>query len=316
MGVVAVQGAVAAAMVEALLRLWRVEDPGQALQLRRLVLALPVLVSGLTWTAAALGLAPGFPVLFEVRPWLSLPLPGGGRAWAVGAAVAAGSASLFALQELLPALARRPPGMRRGRPYRAGELPALDAALVEVRAAYGAWVPSVRVTEEGDPMACLAGAWRMRLLVSRRLVAMLTPRELSAVLAHEAAHALRGDLRAGWAWFVLRALQAFSPAALLIFRWILADQERACDRLAVSRTGDAPALASALEKVEAATAPPLPRGAIRRFLRRAGTAWEVRLAERRLRDLRRGDLAAPVLWWPWRLAAATLGLGGVLALVS
>jgi len=58
MAAVAVQGALAAGMVEALIRLWRVEAPEQALQLRRLALALPVLLSGLTWGAVGFGLAP------------------------------------------------------------------------------------------------------------------------------------------------------------------------------------------------------------------------------------------------------------------
>ncbi len=315
MAAVAVQGLVAAGMVEALIRLWRVEVPEQALQLRRLALVLPVLGPALAWAPVFLGLAPQAPNLFEVRPWLDLTLPGGARLGVVAAVVAVASAALFVLQELVPALTRHPWVIRGARVYTGGDLPALDVALAAVAAAFGGGIPRVRIADDGGPMACVAGPWRPQLLVSRRLVALLAPEELRAALAHEAAHALRDDLRAGWAWFGLRAIQCFSPAALLEFRWTLRDQERACDRVAAARTGEPAALASALRKVHAATAPPPPAGALGRFLVRAGTAWEERLAARRLEDLLRGDALGPLPWWRWRLAAAASALVGVLALV-
>ncbi len=212
MAAVAVQGLVAAGMVEALIRLWRVEVPEQALQLRRLALVLPVLGPALAWAPVFLGLAPQAPTLFEVRPWLDLTLPGGARLGVVAAVVAVASAALFVLQELVPALTRHPWVIRGARVYTGGDLPALDVALAAVAAAFGGGIPRVRIADDGGPMACVAGPWRPQLLVSRRLVALLAPEELRAALAHEAAHALRDDLRAGWAWFGLRAIQCFSSA--------------------------------------------------------------------------------------------------------
>lgn len=315
MAAVAVQGLVAAGMVEALIRLWRVEAPEQALQLRRLALILPVLVPPASWALAIV--SPPYPalILFDVRRWVHLSLAGGVRLGVVAGAVATASAGLFAFQELLPALLRHPSLMRGARAYRAGELPALDAALAAVGAAFGGSLPPVWIAQAGGPMACVAGPWRPRLLVSRRLVALLPPGELRAALAHEAAHTLRDDLRTGWAWFGIRAIQCFSPAALLEFRWALRDQERACDRVAAARTGEPAALASALRKVHAATAPPRPAGRLGRVLLRAATAWEERVAGRRLEDLLRGQALAPLPWWRWRLAAAASAVVGVLAVV-
>ena len=315
MAAVAVQGLVAAGMLEALIRLWRVEVPHQALQLRRLALILPLLVSAAAWPPAALGLPLPAPILFDVHRWLQLTLPGGARLGAVAAAVAVASAALFTFQELLPALVRRPWTGRGARPYREGELAALDAALAAVAPAFGGRIPPVWIAADGGPMACVAGPWRPRLLISRRLVALLAPGELRAALAHEAAHTLRNDLRTGWAWFGLRAIQCFSPAALLEFRWTLRDQERACDRLAAARTGDPASLASALRKVHAVTAPSLPAGALGRLVVRAGIAWEERVAGHRLGDLLRDELPAPLPWWRWRLAAAASAVMGVLVLV-
>jgi Zn-dependent protease with chaperone function len=315
MAAVAVQGLVAAGMVEALIRLWRVEVPEQALQLRRLALVLPLLVPAVARLPAALGLPLPVPILFDVRRWLHLALPGGARLGVVAAAVAVVSAALFTFQELLPALIRSPWTTRGARRYREGELAALDAALAAVAPAFGGRIPPVWMAEEGGPMACVAGPWRPRLLISRRLVAILAPGELRAALAHEAAHTLRDDLRTGWAWFGLRAIQCFSPAALLEFRWTLRDQERACDRVAAARTGEPAALASALHKVHAATAPPRPAGAVGRLLVRAGNAWEERVAGRRLADLQRSEPPAALPWWRWRLAAAASAAIAVLALV-
>jgi Zn-dependent protease with chaperone function len=315
MAAVAVQGLVAAGMVEALIRLWRVEAPEQALQLRRLALILPLLAPAVIWLPAVLGLPLPAPILFDVRRWLNLTLPGGSRLGVVAAAVAMISAALFTFQEFLPAMVRHPRASRGGRRYREGELAALDAALAAVAPAFGGRVPPVWIADDGGPMACVAGPWRPRLLISRRLVALLAPGELRAALAHEAAHTLRHDLRTGWAWFGLRAIQCFSPAALLEFRWTLRDQERACDRVAAARTGEPASLASALRKVHAATAPPRPAGAVGRFLVRAGTAWEERVARHRLADLQRGELPAPLPWWRWRLAAAASAVIGVLVRV-
>jgi len=223
---------------------------------------------------------------------------------------------LFLGQELLPALVRHGEAGRGARPYRARELPALDAALTDVAAAFGSLVLPVWITtEDGGPVACVAGPWRPRLLVSRRLVALLDPPELAAALAHEAAHTLRRDLRAGWIWFALRALQGFSPAALLEYRLTLRDQESACDRVAAARTGDPAALASALRKVHGATPPARGAGALRRLVLTVGTAWEERLLGRRLALLARRRPPAPLTAWRWRLGAATLAVGAALALV-
>jgi Zn-dependent protease with chaperone function len=315
MAAVAVQGVVAAGMVEALIRLWRVEAPEQALQLRRLALILPLLAPAVIWLPAVLGLPLPAPILFDVRRWLKLTLPGGPRLGVVAAAVAMISAALFTFQEFLPALIRHPRGSRGARRYRQGELAALDTALAAVAPAFGGRVPPVWIADDGGPMACVAGPWRPRLLISRRLVALLAPGELRAALAHEAAHTLRDDLRTGWAWFGLRAIQCFSPAALLEFRWTLRDQERACDRVAAAHTGEPASLASALRKVHAATAPPRPAGAVGRLLARVGTAWEERVAGHRLDDLFRDELPAPLPWWRWRLAAAASAVIAVLVLV-
>ncbi len=314
MTVVAVQGAVAAGMVEALIRLWRVEAPERALQLRRLALALPVLASGLAWGAAGLGVAPAAPALFAVRPWLQLVLPGGLPLGLACALVGALTAGLFVAQELAPALVRRGEAGRGARPYRLREIPALDAGLASVSATFGGLTLPVWIAADGGPVACVAGPWRPRLLVSRRLVGLLDPPELVAALAHEAAHTLRRDLRAGWAWFGLRALQCFSPAALLEYRLALRDQESACDWVAAARTGDAPAMASALRKVHAATPSPRPAGGLRHALARAEMAWEERLLRQRLALLAR-ERPPPPPEWRWRLGTAALAIGGVLMLV-
>jgi Zn-dependent protease with chaperone function len=314
MAQVAVAGAVAAGMVEAMVRLWRVRDPAQALQLRRLALVLPLLLPGAKGLGAALGLSLGLPALFEVRPWLSLDLPGLGRAWAVAAALGLVTTALFIIQELLPALRARGCD-REDAPVGAGEEgAALQTAARKVREAFGDCMPAVGLAAEGGLVACVGGGRRAGLLVSRELVRLLGPEELAAVLAHEAAHALRGDLRAAWPWFIVRALQCFSPAALLMFRWTLADQERAGDRLAAARGGGPGPLASALRKVSAASHRPGPYGARRRLLLRAGMAWEEDLVHRRLADLESAP-AAPARWWGWRMGAAAAAVSGILAFV-
>lgn len=202
----------------------------------------------------AAGVVPVAPSLFAVRVerWFAVlaeaPLPVLAVLWTL----LGGTVLLFLLQELLPA-------WRAHRAHAEGETvpdPRLDAALQRVLASYrahGAWasgvpVPEVLRVESADVFAALRGIAAPRVLVSAPLLASLDDPELDAVLAHELAHHVRGgNGRLGLLWLV-RALQATSPAALVLFRAFLEAEEAACDDVAARVTDRPAALASALIK--------------------------------------------------------------------
>lgn len=108
------------------------------------------------------------------------------------------------------------------------------------------------------PLMALAGIWRPRLIVARRLIDALTPEELAASVAHEAGHRRAWD---NLKRLLMRAAPDFlfetKAARTLEHRWASA-AEHTADRVAGRDSTDARcALASALVKVARLT-PPAP----------------------------------------------------------
>jgi Zn-dependent protease with chaperone function len=226
----------------------------------------------------------------------------------LGVILLGGTALVFALQELGPALAR----LRTRRGVARAPDARLSAAVERVgerfRAA-GAMaartpLPSSARLETDARVAALAGLVRQRIVVSRGLLAALEDDELDAVVAHELAHRVRGGNLAMLALWLARAAQAHSPAALILFRQLVEAQELTCDALAARITGRPAALASALLKSRRAAV--RGEGAVDEILRRA----DVALTRDRVTELLRAG------WAPdpsaLSLAASALLLGGLL----
>jgi Tol biopolymer transport system component len=81
----------------------------------------------------------------------------------------------------------------------------------------------------------LFGFVRPRLLLPQGLLEGLSLDELQHVFLHELAHLRRGDIYIGWWTAVLQVLHWFNPLIWFAFRQVRADQEMACDALALSR---------------------------------------------------------------------------------
>ncbi|MFZ4577796.1 MAG: M48 family metalloprotease [Myxococcota bacterium] len=232
----------------------RVAGPWTAsarMRLYQLALALPVVVLLLR----LLGVPP-FPDglrLVRVDVWAGW-LTGGGMEVQVPMTILfGGTAVVFAVQELAPFW------QRRRKPREAPRAPdqRLEATLLQVRHLYaevGVRLPRgnrilARRIETDQPTAALHGLRHPTLLVSRKLLNTLDDDELAAVVAHELAHAATGGSLELLAMWLLRALQAMSPAALVAFRHLVEVREETCDALAARVTGRPAALASALLSV-------------------------------------------------------------------
>lgn len=155
-----------------------------------------------------------------------------------------GTLAVFLLQDLLPVLVRKPARLQGDRQPD----PRLQTVLARVQAAFarhGLALPPIEVAclEVPQPLAALE---RRQVLVSRGLLDRLDDGELEGVLAHELAHLHGTGGGRLWLAWGLRALQATSPAALILFRRLADLRERACDDLAARVTGRPAALASAL----------------------------------------------------------------------
>jgi beta-lactamase regulating signal transducer with metallopeptidase domain len=148
------------------------------------------------------------------------------------------------------AAARRDLGrlLRGRRPAAPGEM---DAALDGLSRR----PPRLSVSER---LAAPVALGRAEVCVPRDLPLRLSPAQLRALLAHEAAHLERRDPRwiAAAEW--VAALSAFQPLARRVVAALRRDAELACDDAAVRRTGDAAALARALTVLAEAFDPAAP----------------------------------------------------------
>ena len=163
-------------------------------------------------------------------------------------ALVIGTAALFVIQELLTSWRQHrpmpPPAPAPERVHRATR-DITRAYTYRVGWSRRRW-PPLHWTDDPRPVAALPGLLRPRLVLSRGLVDRLDDEELRATVAHELAHLSRaGNLGMLLVW-LLRVLQAGSPAALVLFRHLLEERELACDALATEATGQPAALASAL----------------------------------------------------------------------
>ncbi|MEI7704062.1 MAG: M56 family metallopeptidase, partial [Deltaproteobacteria bacterium] len=221
---------VAALVVEALVRLWKVRDPQQRTGFRLLALVWPLLV-----VPAYFLLFPGREeesfrdgrALFAGRHWEDLAFLGIGLYgwWILG--MSAFGLGLFLL-DLVPWMrargARSPPWLARSPHARpAQEALARAAAALRMEAPPLAWV------DEGPPVLFCTGTRRPTVVISRSAVALLDSEELAGALAHELAHLERRDPTLSWALMGARALMGFNPGVQVLVRAIARDGERVAD---------------------------------------------------------------------------------------
>ena len=108
----------------------------------------------------------------------------------------------------------------------------------------------IYLIDSSYPVAAVTGLFRTRLLISTRIVSECTPRELDAVIRHEAAHVHRRDN-------LVRAAMRYLPDPLLLMRagrelqtdWAAAAEEAADDEAAGPRVEARTELAAALVRV-------------------------------------------------------------------
>ena len=305
---------IAATAAEVLLRWWRVTSPDFKLRMRLGVVLVPVVLHPLLRVAAPFRDSAAFEeewALLTVRTFERVEVWGLAldRTWLVLCAVC-GLALLAA--DLLP-------WARRLGTSRSGLSPSLAPLALQAKVAVLAQrmdlapTPPVLFYETRAPLLSCRGVWRPQLVVSSGALALLDDEELEAALAHELAHAQRGDVLASWGLFAARVLQVFNPVVHVTARAMARDLERRADVMAQRVTGRPLALASGLLKVHAATA-----GHGKGLARRA-KAHEIEDRCRRLLALRQsvgGEHVTTVPFARLRLASTALGLGALLFFVT
>ena len=312
---------IAALVVEALLRLWRVGDPGERLGLRGVALLGPLIL-----TAAYMLLAPGRSTerfaerwaIFAGVHWDELRIGETGVASAATVVLSILGLALY-LRDAVPFLADR---VTR----RAGDtaLPRSHPAVVRVQSCLEtlpgpgpARPPAITVVDLASPVLLCSGIDRTRILVSTGTLDCLGDDELKAALAHELSHLVARDPLTGWWLMVVRTLQCFNPVIQVVGRQAVQDLERRAD-LEVARRGQSRPLAGAILRLSHAPeahsdlAPASARG---NLAARVVSVAHRHATDNRCQLLLEGAMPPPSPMHAWRVALASLALTLLLYLV-
>ena len=313
-----VHGFVAAVVVEALIRVWKVRSPGERLGLRHLAVVGPLLVSPalvLAWPGRGGEEFRDRFALFTARHWEDVRVLGVPLFWVwLGGLAAAGAALLW--MDLGPLLR----GRRKPPPAAAPAPPSLERTVAVLAGPLHVRPPPVRYLDLPAPVLFCTGVRRPAIVVSRGTLELLDGEELEAALAHELSHLAARDPAVSWALMAARTALFFNPAVQVVARAMARDAEARADERA-GAFGDRAALASALLKLYRATHGRTP-AAVRRTLPFAGALSEpFRRArtldvERRCRRLLEPGPPPHDGLWPARLVLAATGLALLLVGVA
>jgi Zn-dependent protease with chaperone function len=246
---------VAALVIEGLLRLWRVEDPGERLTLRWVALGAPVLLTTLLLALAPWRAEPWFVEdwsLFAGAHWNHIRLGTVGLASASSVALSALGLALY-LRDAVPFIADRlvRTTAEDGLPYDHPACARVRCAM-EAQPAIGKHRPStIAVLDLESPVLLCTGIDRTAIVVSTGTLDRLDDEALRAALAHELAHLARRDPLTGWWLMAARTLQFFNPVVQIVARQAIEDLERRAD-VTVTAQGRSGGLADAVHRLSIA----------------------------------------------------------------
>jgi Zn-dependent protease with chaperone function len=311
--------AVAALLVEALLRLWRVDDPGERLEMRWIAIGAPVLLTTAYLLAAPWRSAPWFVerwALFAGAHWDQLRVGGTGVASASSVALAVLGVLLY-LRDAVPFVADR---LARTTPE--DGLPHDHPACTRVRRAIDALPAAGRpstftVLDADSPVLLCTGVGRTAVVISTGTLGRLDEEALRAALAHEAAHLAHRDPLTGWWLMAARTVQFFNPVVQVLAKQAVQDLERRAD-LAVAAQGQSRQLALAVHALSRAADVhsdlALPVEGSHPGERVLASAHR-RALDARCQLLIEGVVPAPQALRAWRLGLTAAALGVLLFLV-
>ena len=240
---------IAALVIEVLLRLWRVQDPGERLGLRWVALLSPLVLTA-TYTVLAPGRSTEWFAqrwaIFAGMHWDELRIGGLGFAFAATVALSMLGIALY-VRDAVPFLADTV-----NRQARDTALPITHPAVIRARASLEALPPAgssrrpaISVIDVASPVLLCSGIDRTTILISTGTLDCLDDDELAAALAHELSHLDVRDPLTGWWLMAVRTLQFFNPVVQIVARQAVQDLERRAD-VGVVRQGRARPLAGAI----------------------------------------------------------------------
>lgn len=317
-GLAILHAAVAAALVEALVRVWRVSRPAERIVLRWMVLLAPLVLTPAYTLLAPFRAEPAFRLewaLFAGSHWDVLTILGVPVSLAATLALGVAGLLLF-VRDVVPWFAAQV-HPDTDEPARAGhdeQTSRLERVAAVAATTLGRPAPRLRLVARDVPVLLCTGVERPTIETSARTLDLLDDEALESALLHEMVHAFNRDPLHGWLLIVVRTLQCFNPVAHIVARLIVQDIEERADSVVV-RLGHGPGLARAIAQLlapdEHGVTDLRPQPAWRGAMARAEGQAVNHRRDRALRSAARGPASITRL----RLLLASVGLAVLLFLV-
>lgn len=237
---------IAAMITGRALKAWNITDPLVRQRFRLIVILFPIISFPLYQLINPARTSALFRLdsLFDMNRWLFLEIGGVTPISMLLLFIFVITSLVFLFQEMLPILKST---LDSGHPEH--DSTRLDAGpfLDEASRALFIRKPDVILIDDDNPILFSSTGKDAVIFLSTGLAESLTTEQREAALAHELAHITRNRRPLLIAVFLLRIIMFFNPIVLVKFRRAVRDEEKICDDIAVSLTGNAGALAATLK---------------------------------------------------------------------
>ena len=241
---------IASLLVDCAFIAWNIRTPYVKQRFRFMVIFLPIISYPLYQTAFPRRGDAYFRLesLLDSNKWLSLELWRGFPLVTAFVVILALSALIFIIQEFFPLLLHM---REQQRETSEASVEPVDQELSRkvTRALEGLPLNEqfVEILQDEDLTLFSDTGLNPMIYVSTGLVKTLTSEQLKAAFAHEIGHIQRTRRPVLIFAYILRVIMFYNPVAMLEFRKLAQEEEKVCDDIAISMTGNPEALAETVE---------------------------------------------------------------------
>ena len=241
---------VASVLVDCAFIAWNIRTPYMKQRFRFLVILLPIVSFPLYQLLFPRRGDAYFRLesLLDSNKWFSLELWHGVPLFAGFAVILALSALIFIVQEFLPMFIHMREQMREvAEPIDEAVEQALEHKVSQALEGLPFDEQYVEILNDEDLSLFSDTGLNPKIYVSTGLIQTLTIEQLQGAFAHEIGHIQRTRRPVLIFAYILRVLMFYNPIAMLEFRKLAQEEEKVCDDIAISLTGNPEALSSAVE---------------------------------------------------------------------
>ena len=237
---------IAAMITDRAVKAWNIHDPLVRQRFRLIVILYPIISFPLYQLMNPARGSALFRLdsLFDISRWLFLEIWGFIPVSLFFLFLFAVTSLVFLFQEMLPVLRH---SLAAEAPEHAVTHLDADPFIGEASRTLSIKKPDVVLIDDDSPLLFSTTGNNAVIFVSTGLTQALSREQMQAALAHELAHIARNRRPLLIAVFLLRIIMFFNPIVLVKFRRAVRDEEKICDDIAVSLTGNRAALADTLK---------------------------------------------------------------------